>query len=350
MAKLSIIVPVFKVEKYIRTCIESIFKQGLDDEDFEIIIVNDGTPDRSMEMIDDIIQQHDNIIVINQENQGLSVARNNGLQKASGDYIQFLDSDDLLIDNTFPYLLEQALSARADLVVADFIQMNDEEIAQFNNKTFKQKDGLAEEKSGEKLLIQDLNPHFCNVWHALYRREFLNIHQLRFIPGIYYEDVPFTHECYLKANRCLRINWFFIVQRKGHESITSTFTIKKAMDYCASIAKTWELSEDKEMDCQVRKKIWDNVFVYFSWLFYSLTTTKHISRAEKMSVLKKMKNSAPNISFQNGLKQNIVNFLYQRLPNTYMTLRIFYAKYLQYICWAIGDFVRNKKNYKYKLL
>ena len=71
---LSIIVPVYNVEKYIRSCIESIFIQGLDDTDFEVIIVNDGTKDRSMEMIADIIAEHKNITVINQENQGLSVA------------------------------------------------------------------------------------------------------------------------------------------------------------------------------------------------------------------------------------------------------------------------------------
>ena len=69
---LSIIVPVYKVEKYIHTCIESIYKQGLDEDSFEVIIVNDGTPDRSMEMITDIIAAHQNIVVINQENQGLS--------------------------------------------------------------------------------------------------------------------------------------------------------------------------------------------------------------------------------------------------------------------------------------
>ena len=99
MTKLSIIVPVYNVEKYIRPCIESLFYQGLDDADFEVIIVNDGTPDKSMEMIADIIQQHDNITVINQENQGLSVTRNNGIALAKGDYILMPDSDDLLIDN-----------------------------------------------------------------------------------------------------------------------------------------------------------------------------------------------------------------------------------------------------------
>ena len=128
MLKLSIIVPVYKVEKYIRSCIESIFMQGLDDEEFEIIIINDGTPDNSMGVIEDIINQHKNIKVINQENQGLSVARNKGIVAARGEYILMSDSDDLLIYNSLKPLLEKALESKADLVVADFLEMTTEEI------------------------------------------------------------------------------------------------------------------------------------------------------------------------------------------------------------------------------
>lgn len=102
---LSIIVPVFNVEKYIRTCIESIFLQGLNETFFEVIIVNDGSTDKSMEVIADIIKQHSNIVVINQENQGLSVARNNGTATAKGEYVLILNSDDMLIENSiFPLL------------------------------------------------------------------------------------------------------------------------------------------------------------------------------------------------------------------------------------------------------
>jgi len=116
---LSIIVPVYNVEQYIRTCIESIYKQGLDEDRFEVLIVNDGTKDRSMEVIQDIIAQHKNIVVINQENQGLSMARNNGMAKAKGQYILLTDSDDMLIDGSLKPLLDMALETEADLVVAD---------------------------------------------------------------------------------------------------------------------------------------------------------------------------------------------------------------------------------------
>ena len=126
--QLSVIVPVYNVEKYIRPCLESIFRQGIDDDNFEVIIVNDGTEDRSMEVIQEIISQHDNITVINQENLSLSVARNNGIAQAKGEYILMPDSDDLLIEGSLSVLLEKALESKADLVVADYLEMTDEEI------------------------------------------------------------------------------------------------------------------------------------------------------------------------------------------------------------------------------
>ena len=129
MAKLlSIIVPVYDVELYIRPCMESIYRQGLTDEDFEVILVNDGTKDNSFGMISDIIENHFNIIVIEQENLGLSVARNNGLSKASGEYILFVDSDDLLIENQLKTLINDISSSKPDLLLAGFVKKNNNEI------------------------------------------------------------------------------------------------------------------------------------------------------------------------------------------------------------------------------
>ena len=345
MTLLSIIVPVYNVEKYIHPCIESIFRQGLDDADFEVIIVNDGTKDRSIEMIADIMAAHSNITVIHQENQGLSVARNNGIEAAKGKYIQFLDSDDLLIDNTLPFLLNKAVSSKADLVVADFIKLDQEQIVQFTNQPFSQQEGVIQEMSGRELLLHHLNPYYCHVWRALYRRKFLNFYKIRFVQGIYFEDIPFTHHCYVKAHRCIRTHWQFVIYRKRHDSITDNFTIKKAMDYGEAIACTWALSRDKYLDNDVKQKIRDDAFVSFSLLFYVLTTCKNFSHKEIMSVLKKTKKSIPDLRFKNSLKQRIVDVLYKWTPNTYITLRIFYANYLQDICWAVGDFIRHKKNY-----
>ena len=101
--KLSVIIPVYQVENYIEKCLYSLFEQM--NKNVECIIVNDGTPDQSMELVKKIIENYAglNICVINQENQGLSAARNNGLKNAKGDYIAFLDSDDWIDNSYFKY-------------------------------------------------------------------------------------------------------------------------------------------------------------------------------------------------------------------------------------------------------
>ena len=202
---LSIIVPVYNVEKYIRSCIESIFRQNLDESIFEVIIVNDGTEDRSMEVIQDIISEHSNIIIINQENLSLSVARNNGIVKAKGEYIIMPDPDDLLVDDSLSVLLEKAISSKVDLVVADFLEMTDEEIE--STIEIKQLEIVFDEKSGKELFLEDLNPYECYVWRTIYRRDFLLDNNLKFYPGIRYQDIPFTHECYFTIGLANRLNF-----------------------------------------------------------------------------------------------------------------------------------------------
>ena len=345
---LSIIIPVYNVEKYIRTCIKSVFRQGIDENRFEVIIVNDGTPDRSIEVIADIVKEHKNTIITEQQNQGLSVARNNGIEKASGEYILWVDSDDLLIDNSLSYLLDKAISSKADLVVADFVKMTNEQIAQLQDKPLQQKDGRTQEKTGKELHTQDLNPYSCHVWRTLYKREFLNKNNLRFIPNIYFEDIPFTHQCYIEADLCLKVNWLLNIYRKGIVSITSTFNKKKAFDYCLAISKTWELTKEESLNEQQIMKIQNDTFIHYSMLIYSLTSCQTITRAEKTDVLYHLKKLIPDLSFNNSEKQRIVTFLYKRIPSVYMTLRILYTDFLQDLFWAIGDIIRHKnKTYTY---
>lgn len=344
MTELSIIVPVYNVEKYIRPCMESIFRQGLDDDIFEVIIVNDGSTDNSMEMITDIIQQHNNINVINQENQGLSVARNNGMDIASGDYIQFVDSDDLLIENTVPYLLDKAISSQAKLIVADFIKMNDSEISEYTTKSIQQGNGSVEELTGKELLARRLHQGFSCVWRTLYRREFLEMNSIRFIPHIYFEDTPFTYQCQSKADKCLRVDWQFIIYRIGNQSITSSFNKKKGLDYCIVIAKIWEISKQDNLNNELKRKIRNDIFSFFSSLLYFLSSDKTTTRIEKIQILNYLKKIEPNLSFKDGVKQRIVTFIFHKMPSLYLSLHIFYAQTLQNYLWRIRKFVCKNKS------
>ena len=341
MKKLSIIVPIYNVEKYVHCCLESIFRQGLDDDVFEVILINDGTPDRSMEVIADIIDAHQNIQIINQENKGISQARNKAMDVATGEYIQFVDSDDLLIDNSVSYLLDLALSSKADLVVADFIKKNDNEITSLLQEPIPQKDGSIKEKTGKELLMQKPQSGFSCIWKTLFKRDFLNQNNIRFIPHIYYEDTPFTYQYYAKAQLCLKVNWLLYVYRVGHASITGTFNKKKGMDYCVCIAQIWNYSKEDSFSVQLKQKIQDDIFAYFSMLFYMLSSYGKLKHSEKMEVISNLKKLAPDLSFKHGIKQRFVSFFYQKAPSFYMMSRSFYADYFQNKIWIITKALKN---------
>lgn len=329
MISLSIIVPVYNVEKYIRPCIESIFNQGLDEDCFEVIIINDGTKDKSMEMIADIISLHHNITVIHQENQGLSVVRNNGIAAAKGEYILMPDSDDLLIEHSLKPLLEIALATNDDLVVADFLKMSDEEIEQSKTHPIEQKKEFEyQEKTGEQLFLEDLNQYQCVVWRTLYRRAFLIENNLKFVPGIYIQDVPFTNECYLKAGKCIKTSWLLNIYRRGHESATSSFNIKKLKDFSIALAKTWELTRLDGLSSSTQYKLRQNVYNSFSLLVW-ITTNQIKNASERKEVLDFLKQQAPDLWFSNGKKQRIVSFLYKYLPHTYIHIRYLYATFVE---------------------
>ena len=325
MMDLSIIVPVYNVEKYVRTCIESIYRQGLDEKKFELIIVNDGTEDHSMEVIADIILQHSNIIVINQENQGLSVARNNGMAIAKGDYILMIDSDDLLIDNSVKILLEKALETKAEVVTADYLQMNNEEIEAFlsgsiHNKT---EDLVIKEHTGEDFLKED----YCrNIWRNLYRNEFLQAKNISFIPGITAQDVPFANECYLKAKKCIKAQWPLLIYRWGNPTQTTmNFTFKKAQDLCVIIQTIWSFTRIPNLSAVAKQKQIDVTYAYFYRLI-SATTFGHIKeRSTQFQVINYMKSLEPELNFPNGTKQRIWTWMFQNMPHTLiMAYHLFY--------------------------
>ncbi len=323
MIELSIIVPVYNVEKYVHACLESIFKQELDDASFEVIIVNDGSTDRSMEMIEHIISQHRNITVINQDNKGLSIARNNGIANAKGKYILMPDSDDLLIENSLKPLLEIALESQADLIVADFKSMTDNEIEQTNTSLLQLEMFNYREKTGEELFLEDLNPHHCYVWRTLYRSDFLKENNMSFVPGIYIEDVPFTHECYLKAKKCIRASWLLNIYRKRNESATFSFNKKKTKDFCTAVAKTWELTHLDGISSKAQNKLREDIYTSFSMIIW-IIIHKIDKESDRIEIIDFLKRQAPDLWFRNGVKQELESYMYRYVPHLLIHLRYIY--------------------------
>lgn len=326
MLKLSVIIPVYQVEKYIHPCLESVFKQGLSDEDFEVIIVNDGTKDKSMEVIADIISQHANITIINQENQGLSVARNNGIAQAKGEYILMPDSDDLLIEDSVKPLLEIAIENHVDMLIADFLQMGDREIEEFLEKGLPPKKDISHKvASGIDLLEEAMLPYY---WRSIYRREFLITNSISFIPDITSQDVAFTNECLLKAKRCIRLNIPMNIYRWGHPSTSFTpYNIQKAKDFCVSIARIWELSQMKGLAPDTRERQKDIVFRYFRSFTFKITYGHIKDKSQIIEAIDYMRKLSQDMNFKNGFKQRLYTFMYHHTPHTFIILRYYYQEY-----------------------
>lgn len=338
---LSIIIPVYNVEKYIRQCLNSVFNQGMKDENYEIIIINDGTQDHSIEVIQDIINQHKNITIISQKNQGVSIARNNGIEKASGEYILMLDSDDLLVENTLSVLLEKALTSKVDLIVANYIEMTDKEILMNKNNTLNSLDFI--EKTGEQLLLEDLNPRECYLWRTLYRREFLLNENISFYPGIIFEDIPFVHICYLKARKCLRSHQLFYIYRRGNQpSATFNFTAEKAKDLSIAISILWGMTKINGLNSKTLKKLQEDTFVTFSILMYAIVYNIDNTK-DRLSIINNLKILIPDIQFRNGIIQRVNSFMFHKMGNTYIYLRVAHKKYLKPIIKQVSSFFQQKK-------
>ena len=296
---------------------ESVFEQHLD-KSFEVILVNDGTKDNSFGVIDDLIKAHGNIIVMEQENQGLSAARNTGLTIASGEYVLFLDSDDLLINDSLSLLLRKAQDSTADMIVADFIKLTDEQIPGFHPKTVSNVE--SKEKNGWDYFLNDFNPQECYVWRTLYRRAFLEANHLRFIPGIYFEDVPFTTECYLKAEKCVRFPLLFYIYRQRANSIVSSVNMKKVTDFNIVLEHLQAMKQEYSLPKNVAQKLSDTMFSAFSSAIWYLSHDKRLL-ARRNEYVKDLKKKDIPLKFTHGMKQRAVSLIYRLMPNIYIKLR-----------------------------
>jgi glycosyltransferase involved in cell wall biosynthesis len=324
MMDLSIIIPVCNVEQYIGSCLESIYRQGLKDEDFEVIVVNDGSTDNSIKVVEDIQNRHHNILIIHQENAGPSVSRNAGMEKAIGQYVLFVDSDDLLMDKGLSILLQKALDTSADMVVADFMRLKDDEITSVYDSRLT--DSRVIDKTGLDYYVEDYDPGIGSfIWRILYKRSFLNENHIRLVPGVYYEDIPFLQECYLKARRVIGIHLLYYIYRIRQRSCTYSFTMKNAMDYNTSIANSWRLTELDNLPERVLNQQKKNLYLLFN---YAVDCIIGVFRdpLERKQIVDDLIMKVPNLCFAGGFGPRMASILFRKMPYTYIRWRLFNTK------------------------
>lgn len=219
MTKISVILPVYNGERFISKAIDSVLSQSLGD--FELIVVNDGSDDSTL----DIIRGYDDsrIILIDQPNQGPGASRNNALSIASGEYIMFLDSDDWFSSDALNIAYSEAKSKGTDLTFFQMINYDDVTGETYPNDWFELKSfDLSFENrvfapDETKGSIFDLSVGVCQ---KIYSHEFLKRINARFPEGIFFEDMPFFYYVYLKAERISIIKRHLYFRRKHDGSIT----------------------------------------------------------------------------------------------------------------------------------
>lgn len=185
---LSIVIPVYKVEQFVGQCLGSIFSQGVSEDWYDVVVVNDGTPDKSLDVINQF-NSHRNLTIINQENQGLSVARNNGLEKAKGDYVWFVDSDDWLEPEALATIRKYIEKMPEVEVFATILMMNYESSGK-RSLEYKPNPNV---RNGRDYMFRNHNANRGACQRYIFKRAFLDKYNLKFMPGIYHEDGEFSN-------------------------------------------------------------------------------------------------------------------------------------------------------------
>ena len=196
--KLSIIIPVFNVEKYLERCLLSVIDQDISKEEYEIILINDGSTDRSGEIANRFRDNYPNITLLTQENKGQGAARNKGLSVAKGDYIAFVDADDYVTPHSFDKMLKECLAMNLDILVAHSKFMNEDgSFCQVNKPSFV----FCIIYTGEEVLLKGYRP--TSVWAKLFRRDLVIKTVGGFVEGIIHEDVDFDMKLFPLAERVM---------------------------------------------------------------------------------------------------------------------------------------------------
>lgn len=234
-ALISVIIPVYNVEKYLHECIDSVINQTY--KNLEIILVDDGSTDSSGEICDEYIEKDDRITVIHKKNEGPSKTRNTGLENANGKYIYFLDSDDYIAEDAIESLTSAAESNGADLVFFDAYSFADDGSEVKQGYAIK---GTYEPKSGYETLTE-LNKnkdYHCAIYLLLIKHRLLDENKISFLESAYCsEDMLFTYQVYCSAKKAVQCKKTLYHRRYRPNSIVTSKKSVRHFRSCRDVYK-----------------------------------------------------------------------------------------------------------------
>lgn len=294
MPLISVIVPIYKVEKYIDRCVDSILAQSF--ADFELILVDDGSPDKCPQICDEYAKKDSRIRVIHKENGGLSDARNAGIDIAEGEWLAFIDSDDYVHEDYLKSMYNAAIENNADLAVCDFVRVNDDE------------EVIEDEHRFDELVTEDKNAMFEHLysnwrirpaWNKLYRKEIFS--ELRFAFGKIHEDEFAIHHVLWNCGKLAVIKDGLYYYRIRQNSIMTTESPKSRLDGLEAILEQYEF-------CAERKVITDEYVTGIEYMNSVIDMEKRMDEQSKPRY-KELKKRYENIYFSEKKNKNLKRFL-----------------------------------------
>lgn len=253
---LSVIIPVYNAEAYLPRCLDSFLAANA--EDVEVLLVDDGSKDGSVEAAEEYARRHPNIRILSQVNSGPSAARNRGIREAGGEYVTFADADDYVLSEAFADRVKLLKSYDADVWYSDFYRVNDG--GKILDRVF-QIEPSAEPQTGKEHIAQYLSDSECvwNVWRSFYKKSFLTENDLFFREDARIaEDLEFTVRVLCKTESpaffhepyyCYRVNY--------GSSLTRVFTAKRVEQFVSMVSAAFETLEREkpEFSPQMKNKL-----------------------------------------------------------------------------------------------
>lgn len=298
MAKVSIIIPTYNVEMYLEECMESVVNQTL--EDIEIICINDGSTDGSLDILKKYAESDDRIIIVDKENGGYGIAMNIGLDKATGDYIGIVEPDDYVPLNMYEDLYKIAADNDLDFVKADFYRFkrNDDN----GNMALTYNHLSVNPEDYNVIFNPSENPktlkYIMNTWSGIYKRSFINEHGIRHntTPGASFQDNGFWFQTFIYGKRAMIVDKPYYMNRRDNpnssvKSKEKVYCINVEYDYIRGI-----LSQSQEM--------WDKFKALWWYKKYGnyMVTLRRISQEYKREYIHQISKE-----FKRGLDKNEID-------------------------------------------
>ena len=284
MKKVSVIIPVYNVENYLRKCLDSLVNQTL--KDIEIIVVNDGTTDNSQEIINEYVKKYPKKVVsIIQENGGQGAARNTGLLHAKGEYIGYVDSDDYVEENMYEELYKKAKEEDSDIVICG------------NNVVKENYDFLSKEEVDKEFLLGKMA-----VWNKIYKKNIIVDNKIQFRSKVWYEDLDFTMKVYFSSKKISYVDkpLYNYLLREG--STMNNNNIKRNLELIQAFDSLIDYCKDKKIYNKVKDEI-EFLCIYHMYIFATTRVLNTNNKyKDKIEIINKFKNYI-NSNFPN-FKQN----------------------------------------------